>query len=158
VDARRAFINNETYEELLDPGIDLLIDAIDSVNAKVGLLEATLGRGIPVVSSMGCGGRLDGSLIRVADLSETNNCPLARVVRLRLGRRGIRRGIRCVYSPEPCRNERPYDPQDVDAHLVPSRPRAPLGTISYMPALFGLRVAEEAIRILLSENALRNQG
>ena len=151
VDARRAFINGDSVAELLAPPVDVVVDAIDSVNAKVALLQAAFEQGIPLVSSMGAGGRQDGSRILVGDLSETDVCPLAAVIRKRLRRRGIATGIHCVYSTEPCRNDLPPDPVDVDIHVGPGRKRTPLGTLSYMPALFGLRVAEEVIRMLLAK-------
>jgi tRNA threonylcarbamoyladenosine dehydratase len=128
----------------------VVVDAIDSVNAKTALLQTAFERRLPVVSSMGAGGRRDGSRILVGDLAETEVCPLAAIIRKRLRRRGITTGIRCVYSTEPCRNDLLPDPVDVDAYEGPGRKRTPLGTLSYMPALFGLRVAEEVIRRLLS--------
>ncbi len=149
VDSRRAFINGDSVTDLLEPSVDLVVDAIDSVNAKVALIQATHAQGIPIVSSMGAGGRLNGSLIFAGDLSETLVCPLAAIIRKRLRRREITHGIRCVYSTEPCRNDLAPNPIDVEAHVGPGRKRTPLGTISYMPAMFGLRVAEEVIRILL---------
>lgn len=149
IDARRVFINGETVAELLEPAVDVVVDAIDSVNAKTGLIQAAFERGIPVVSSMGAGGRREGGGILVGDLSETDVCPLAAIIRKRLRRRGIVTGIRCVYSKEPCRNDLQPDPVDVEAHDGPGRKRTPLGTLSYMPALFGLRVAEEVIRLIL---------
>ena len=149
VDARRAFLNNDTVAELLLPRVDLVIDAIDSVNAKCALLQAAVEGGLPIVSSMGAGGRFDGGQVFIGDLSETRQCPLASVIRQRMGRRGIRRGVRCVYSLEPCRNDLAPNPLDVEVHDGPGRPRTPLGTLSYMPAIFGLRVAQEAIHLLL---------
>lgn len=151
IDARRAFINGDSVADLLEPPLDLVVDAIDSVNAKTALLQAAVERGIPTVSSMGAGGRQDGSRILVGDLSETEVCPLAYMMRKRLRRRGITTGIRCVYSTEPCRNDLLPDPIDVEAHDGPGRKRTPLGTLSYMPALFGLRIAEEVIRQILSD-------
>lgn len=149
VDARRAFINGDSVAELLDPPVHVVVDAIDSVNAKAALIQAAFMRGIPVVSSMGAGGRQEGSQILVGDLSETDVCPLAAVIRKRLRRRGITTGIRCIYSTEPCRNDLQPNPVDVDAQVGPGRKRTPLGTLSYMPALFGLRIAEEVIRMIL---------
>lgn len=149
VDARRAFLNNDSVAQLLLPTVDLVIDAIDSVNAKCALLQAAFEGGIPIVSSMGAGGRLDGGQVFAGDLSESRNCPLASVIRQRMRRRGISEGIRCVYSLENCQNTRPPDPIDLEVHDGPGRSRTPLGTISYMPAIFGLRVAQEAIRLLL---------
>lgn len=157
VDARRIFINNETFEELFLPKVDVVVDAIDSLNSKTGLIEAAFQRGLPVVSSLGAGGRMDGGQIHCGDLFESYNCPLASKLRQRLRRRGIDSGIRGVYSVETSLNTLPHDPRDVDKHEGPSRSRTPLGTISYMPALFGLRAAQEVIRILLGEISKENQ-
>ena len=130
VDPRRVFINPETVEALLDPEVDVVVDAIDSLSSKVLLLEAAQARGLRIVSSMGAGGRLDGGQMLSGDLDETRICPLARVVRQRLHRRGVRTGIRCVYSLEPAQNKLPHDPQDAGEHIGPGRPRTPIGTIS----------------------------
>jgi len=149
VDPRRAFIDAGTVDALLEPEPDLAIDAIDSLSSKVLLLAACVRRGIPVLSSMGAGGRVDGTQVLAGDLAETRICPLARMVRQRLGRLGIRTGIRCVYSEEPARNTLPHDPADAGEHFGAGRRRTPIGTLSYMPALFGLRIAQEAIAALL---------
>jgi len=149
VDARPGFVNPETVDGFLEAPLDLAVDAIDSLNSKVTLLEAAVRLGLPVISSMGAGGRMDADQMRFGDLSETTICPLARVVRLRLRRRGISSGIPCVYSIEPARNTTPYNPQDVGEHHGTGRVRQPIGTVSYMPALFGLRVAQEVIARLL---------
>lgn len=151
VDARRAFIQNETVADLLEPRVDLVIDAIDSLNAKTALLQACVEGGIPVISSMGAGGRMDGGAIQVGDLAETRLCPLATKLRQRLRRRGIPGGIRCVYSLEPRRASLPPQAQDMDAHVGDGRRRTPLGTISFLPAMFGLRAAQEAIDLLLAD-------
>lgn len=155
VDARRAFIQNETVGDLLAPPVDVVVDAIDSLNAKTALLQACVEGGFPVVSSMGAGGRMDGAAIQVGDLAETRLCPLAAKLRQRLRRRGIPGGIRCVYSLEPRRPSQPAQAEDVDAHVGPGRRRTPLGTISTIPAMFGLRAAQEVLRLLLAEDAVR---
>jgi len=150
VDARQVFINPDTVAGLLEPELDLAVDAIDSLASKVLLLEACVGRGLRVLSSMGAGGRLDAAQMALGDLDTTRICPLARVVRQRLHRRGIRSGIPCVYSIEPARNTLPHDPRDLGEHVGTGRPRTPIGTISYMPAQFGLRLAQEVISLLLA--------
>lgn len=150
LDLRHRFINGDSVAELLEPRVDLVVDAIDSVNAKTALMQAAFEAGIPILSSMGAGGRLDGSRIQCGDLSETTFCPLAAIIRKRLRRRGITTGIQCVYTTEPCQNQHPHDPQDLGTHIGPGRVRTPLGTISYMPAMFGLRIAQEAIGMLLN--------
>lgn len=164
VDARRTFINAESLPELLtiDPGprmrgpgkggFDVVVDAIDSVSCKVALLHAANERGIFTVSSMGAGGRLDASNAHVADLSRTRMCPLAAIIRKKLRKLGLHKGIRCVYSLEPADNKREPNPLDHVPHVGPGRERRPLGTISYMPALFGLRVAEEALKQILRKS------
>jgi tRNA threonylcarbamoyladenosine dehydratase len=151
VDARRRFINNESVTELLEPRLDVIVDAIDSVNAKTALIQAAHEQGIPMISSMGAGGRREGSHILVTDLFETKMCPLAAIMRKRLRHRGITQGVRCVCSTEPCRNDLQPNPVDVELHDGPGRKRTPLGTLSYMPALFGLRVAEEVLRMILEK-------
>lgn len=149
VDPRQVFINPETLGELLEPDLHLAVDAIDSLSSKVLLLAECARRGLPVISSMGAGGRVDGGQVRVGDLDETRICPLARLVRQRLHRLGVRTGIRCVYSVEPARNTLPHRPEDAGDHFGTGRRRTPIGTVSYMPALFGLRVAQEALGLLL---------
>jgi len=151
VDARQVFINAGSVAGLLEPAPDVAVDAIDSLASKVLLLEACVERGVPVLASMGAGGRLDGAQVAVGDLDATRICPLARVVRQRLHRRGIRTGIPCVSSVEPARNVLPHDPRDAGEHLGTGRPRTPIGTVSYMPALFGLRLAQEVIQLLLGD-------
>ena len=115
---------------------DALIDAIDDVPAKCALLLAAYRAGIPLVSSMGAGAKLDPARITVADLGRSSGCPLARAVRSRLRAAGVTKGIRCVYSPEP----RVLRPE-----------AAGFGTVSYMPALFGIRAAAEILRRLLDD-------
>lgn len=151
VEARRAFINAESLPELLEGGFDVVVDAIDSVSCKVALLHAASERGIHTVSSMGAGGRLDAANAHTADLSQTRMCPLAAIIRKNLRKLGVHKGIRCVYSLEPADNKREPNPLDYVPHVGPGRERRPLGTISYMPAIFGLRVAEEVLKHLLRD-------
>lgn len=126
---------------------DLVVDAIDSLNSKVALLATALASNRPIFSSMGAGGRLDPGAIRIADLMETSVCPLARVVRQRLRRRGFNRGVVAVWSDE--QPQAPGAPQATER----GRPRAVNGTISYLPALFGFTLAGCAIRALLAAPA-----
>lgn len=100
VEALQLFAGNETLEQILSPAPDILIDAIDSMNPKVQLLTEAHRRRIPIISSMGAALRSDPTQIRVGDLMDTKNCPLARRLRQRLRRTGIERGISCVFSTE----------------------------------------------------------
>jgi tRNA A37 threonylcarbamoyladenosine dehydratase len=139
------FLNPDDMPEVLCEGYDQVVDAIDSLASKVALIETAVRTGIPIVASMGAGGRLDPTRLRVGDLMDTRICPLARHVRAQLRKRGIERGVTVVWSDEPSRP--PLPPEDVGR----GRPRAVNGTISYMPALFGLTLAGIAIRRLLGE-------
>lgn len=142
----RVFLTPENVNEYVPHEVDYVIDCIDSLNCKVALVQSSLQRGLLVASSMGAGNRLDPSRIRLADISQTEMCPLARIMRKRLQRHGIKRGVLTVFSDEA--PSAPLPPQPVDG---PGRPRAINGTISYMPALFGLMLAGEVLRRLLLE-------
>lgn len=149
VEPRQTFIHTDTLPDLLTPRPDVMIDAIDSMTCKVALMRTAHEQGIPIISAMGAGGRTDSSQLRVGDLSETHLCPLAARVRKELRKAGITQGIRCVYSLEPADNKRPANPVDIELHRGPGRQRRPVGTISYMPAIVGLKVAEESLKLLL---------
>lgn len=140
------FLNTENVEQYVPGDADYVIDCIDSLNCKVALVASSLKRGLNVASSMGAGNRLDPSRIRLADISKTEMCPLARIMRKRLQRVGIKTGILTVFSDEP--PSAPLPPVAVDG---PGRARAVNGTISYMPALFGLMLAGEVVRRLLEK-------
>lgn len=139
------FLHADEIDDLLAPGFNAVLDGIDSLNSKLALLESALARRIPVVSSMGAGGRTDPSKVRVGDLMDSDVCPLAREVRRRLRRRGIGRGILAVWSDE---KPRPPLPPVATGR---GRPRAVNGTLSYMPALFGMTLAGTAIHRLLDD-------
>jgi tRNA A37 threonylcarbamoyladenosine dehydratase len=123
-----------------------VVDCIDSLNCKVALIATACRRGIPVAASMGAGNKLDPSRIKLADISKTQVCPLAREVRHRLKRQGIENGILTVFSDESGRAPRPPEPT---SH---GRARAVNGTISYMPPLFGLMLAGAVVQQLLNEH------
>ncbi|HON19181.1 MAG TPA: tRNA threonylcarbamoyladenosine dehydratase [Salinivirgaceae bacterium] len=94
------YIHDETIDEILFPPYDLVIDAIDTLSPKVWFLYFALKKGYRIVSSMGSGARLDPTMVRIADISKTKNCTLARSVRKRLHRMGITTGFTAVYSEE----------------------------------------------------------
>lgn len=133
-----AMICEDAYLQLQQLQPDAVVDAIDSVSCKVALLKASVDQGIPIYSSMGAGRRLDASAVRVMDVMDTQGCGLARAVRQRLRKVGVGRGIRCVVS-----TELPISP--VSAQIVADE-RLPNGTISYMPAVFGILLAGELLR------------
>ena len=144
---RNEFIADEKIPELLEGGFDYVIDAIDSLTPKVDFLLEARRRKIPLVSSMGAGGKMDPSLITVADISKTYGCALARAVRTRLREHGVTRGIKVVFSPEAV--PRSAIETATDGH---GKFRSTVGTISYFPAIFGCTCASVAIRDLLRKN------
>ena len=152
VDVHSAFVNAESLTDLLSLDLDLVVDAIDGLNSKVNLIFGARTMGLPVVSSMGAGGRTDISMIKTGDLSQTCVCPLARVVRQRLHRRGLYEGVQCVYSIEKALNKQPYQETDmVDALSGHGRSRPPIGTVPWVPGSFGLHIAAQAIKIITQE-------
>lgn len=138
------FIRDERLVELLEKErYDCVVDAIDTLSPKVFLLYHARRLALPVVSAMGSGGRRDGSRIHVSDISRSFGCPLAAMVRKRLRRMEVYSGIQVVFSDEP------VPPQAMQEELTTNH-RTTLGTVSYMPALFGCRLAEQAINLIIN--------
>ncbi len=140
------FICDYRIEELLDSqSFDYVVDAIDTLSPKVLLVHHSFQRGLNMVSSMGAGGKLDPSLIKVADIQATYNCKLARMMRKRLSRLGIQKGVKVVFSPEP------IDEKAVRKEEAKNK-KSTVGTISYMPAVFGCFIASVTIRDILGSH------
>lgn len=149
-------------ERLIPPGLDYLVDAIDDVAAKVDLILHSIKKGIPVISAMGAGNKLDPNKFEVADISRTSVCPLARSVRKKLKAAGIDKGVKVVYSTE--EPLKPGSKMDffgghstapaVSAEDRPMRRSVP-GSISFVPSVAGLIIAGEVVKDLLSFKADR---
>ena len=138
------FLRDERMNEILETHFDYIVDAIDTLSPKVFLISRAVTNKYPVVSSMGAGGKFDPTKISVCDISETAGCPLARLLRKRLHRLGIKGGVTAVYSPETIDKKKviPTDGEQNKASVV--------GTISYMPAAFGIACASVVIRDLIN--------
>lgn len=135
------FIRDERTEAILDEAnYQFVIDAIDSLSPKVFLLYHALRRQIPVVSSMGAGAKTDPSQVRIADISKTQNCALAKAVRKRLRTLGVNKGIAAVFSTEMANPDAVIEVDDEQCK------RTTTGTISYMPALFGCFLSAHVLR------------
>lgn len=136
------YIRDESLVQILDWKYDYVVDAIDTLSPKVFLIYHTIQRALPVVSSMGAGGRYNPLSVTISDISETTDCSLARILRKRLHRLGIRKGFMAVYSPEEIDKSKivPTNGEKNKASMV--------GTISYMPAAFGIACASVVIRDL----------
>lgn len=124
--------------------IDFLVDAIDTLSPKMALIKYCMDRHIPLVSSMGAGAKTDATKVRLTDISKSFNCPLAFVVRKRLRRMGIRKGFQVVFSEELPKKEAIVECDDRNKKSL-------VGTISYIPAVFGCVCAQAAIESLLQK-------
>jgi tRNA threonylcarbamoyladenosine dehydratase len=137
------FIRDERTNEILEEPFDYVVDAIDTLSPKIYLIRQALINQLPLVSSMGAGGKTDPTQIKVADFAQTYQCNLARMLRKRLKNLGVRSGFKTVFSPEIID----------DATMLPvvdePNKKTTVGTISYMPAVFGCVIASVVIRELL---------
>ena len=137
------YLRDERMVEVLKPGYDYVVDAIDTLSPKIFLIHHSLSMNLRLVSSMGAGGKFDPGKIRISDISETTDCSLARILRKRLHRLGINEGFTAVYSPETVDKTR-------IVQVEGERNKASVvGTISYMPAAFGIACASVVIRDLV---------
>lgn len=142
VNPLQMFLTPENVDQILDEGFDYVIDAIDTVAPKVALISACMKRGIKIISSMGAGGRFDPTKTGYFDLWETTEDGLARAVRQRLKRLGLRRPLKTVASSEaPRRNS------VIDLDL-PNK-RSSYGTLATIPAIFGILLASHVINHLV---------
>lgn len=137
------YIRDDRIQEVIAQPYDYVVDAIDTLSPKIFLIHDCVKYGHRVVSSMGAGGKLDPSLIEVADISESRICPLARILRKRLSRLGIKSGFKVVFSSEPVPDE-----VMVPCEGEPNK-KTTVGTISYMPPIFGCFIASVVIRDLV---------
>ncbi len=144
------FINEEQISRILEESFDYVVDAIDTLAPKIFLIFHTVNRGLKLASSMGSGGKIDPSQIHEADFGETYNCRLAFFLRKKLRKMDVHGGFRVVFSTE-----------QVDKEMIipvkgESNKKSVVGTISYIPAIFGCTLASIVIRDLASgpENRL----
>ena len=139
------FIRDEKVVELLkSQPFDYLVDAIDTLAPKVFLIYHAVQMGIKVASSMGAGGKMDVSQVKVSDISKSYNCKLARMLRKRLSKLGIKKGVKVVFSPEKIAKEAVRIEEGQNK-------KSTVGTISYMPPVFGCFLSSLVIRELISQ-------
>ncbi|MDS1030211.1 tRNA threonylcarbamoyladenosine dehydratase [Bacillota bacterium LX-D] len=155
IDIFQTFYRGEDADFFLADKPDYVVDAIDTVKSKVSLAKECHLRQIPLISCMGAGNRLDALSFKVADISQTSGCPLAKAVRKLLKKEGITRGFKVVFSPEPAL--KPLKQQmscatncicpSGDAHC--SQKRQIPGSVSFVPSVAGLLVAGEIVKEIL---------
>lgn len=139
------FLSPERAQEVVTKDFDYVMDCIDSITPKLNLIIAAKKNKVKVVSNMGAGGKLIASKVVVKDISKTNVCPLAKVIRKRLKKEGITSGVKAVYSTE--------TPDESSLKMTDGTnfKKSFFGTNSWMPCLFGLHAAETVIRHLLKK-------
>lgn len=139
------FFDDSKWDQVFDRNVDFVVDAIDSVPSKCFLLQECLRRKIKVISSMGAGNKLDPAKVKLADISKTHACGLAKAVRLRLRKAGFKKGLPVVFS-----TETPYF--DKTLAVIPEQKKPLVGSISYMPNLFGIHIASYVIKQLTKQS------
>lgn len=139
------FILPENLEMIFKERPDYIIDAIDTVTAKIALAQKALECNIPIISSMGTGNKLHGESFEIADISKTSVCPLCKVMRKELKARGIQH-LKVLYS-----KEKPVDVSGRELEEDAGQRRSIPGSVSFVPPVAGLLIAGEVIRDLLEE-------
>jgi len=138
------YIKDERTIEILENRYDYVVDAIDTLSPKVHLISQAIRLGLPVISSMGAGGKFDPMQIRISDISETTHCKLAYYLRKKLHVQGIWKGFKAVYSPEEVSR------RSMQLTVGEMNKKSTVGTISYMPAIFGCYCAAGVINDILA--------
>ena len=136
----QAFYLPENADSIDLSKYDYVVDCIDTVSAKIELAVRCNALGVPLISSMGTGNKLDPSLLKISDITKTSVCPLARVMRRELSKRGVRH-LKCVYSTE--------EPSKTTAEGSEGKKRVP-GSTAFVPGTAGLLIASVVVRDLIS--------
>ncbi|PZM64174.1 tRNA threonylcarbamoyladenosine dehydratase [Paenibacillus dendritiformis] len=150
--ALNMFYTEETYEELFAYDLDYVVDASDTISYKIHLIKECLRRNIPMISSMGAANKMDPTRFQVADISKTTVDPIARVIRQKLRKDGIKKGVKVVFS-----TEEPLKPRvDVTEKIVPEtapdirKAKQPPASNSFVPPVAGLIMVSVVVRDLLT--------
>ncbi|GEL11153.1 tRNA A37 threonylcarbamoyladenosine dehydratase [Flavobacterium glycines] len=141
----KEFLSPERAFELVSEDMDYVLDCIDSITPKLNLIVGAKKKKVKIISNMGAGGKMQAGKVTVKDISKTDVCPLAKVVRKRLRKMGVKKGVKAVFSME--------KPDETSVKMTDGTnfKKSFYGTNSYMPALFGLHAAETVIRDLLKK-------
>ena len=140
------YIEESNLEEIFSTAgeLDYVVDAIDTLAPKISLIKYCVEHKIPHVSAMGAGAKLDATKIRIADISKSYNCPLAYILRKKLRKEGISKGFKVVFSEE-------LPDRDAIVPMEERNKKSQVGTISYLPAVFGCVCAQAAIEYLIGK-------
>ena len=151
LDVFRMFYLPENADDIDLTVFDYVVDAIDTITAKIELITRCIKNDIPIISAMGTGNKLDPSMLKVSDLSKTHICPLARVMRRELKKRGIKH-VKVVYSEEePLKRPRESENgEDSDVPALKEHRKDTPASAVFVPASAGLLIASEIVRDCLS--------
>ena len=144
ITVKSIFYLPENADEFDFTQYDYIIDAVDTVAAKLSLAQKAQLAGTPIISSMGAGNKLDPTLFEVADIYKTSVCPLAKVMRAECRKRGIKK-LNCVYS-----KEIPMKPKEVFSEEKSTRRQTP-GSVAFVPSVAGLIIAGEVLKDLAKQ-------
>ncbi|MCM1373691.1 MAG: tRNA threonylcarbamoyladenosine dehydratase [Muribaculum sp.] len=144
----RCFLLPENAQQFPFSDYDYVVDAVDTVTAKLELVMRAKAAGVSIISSMGAGNKLDASAFRIADIYQTSVCPLAKVMRRELKKRGVE-SLKVVYSQEPPLEPERGDVAQVEREAVPAGRRAIPGSVAFVPSVAGLIMAGEVVRDLV---------
>ena len=144
VEAKQEFITADNIQDIIPEDIDYVVDAIDTVTSKLALAEYCYKNDIKLIASMGTGNKIDPTQFRVTDVFKTKVCPLAKVMRTELRKRGVKK-LKVVYS-----EEIPMVPNK--GRAVPSKKRQTPGSISFVPPVAGMIIGGEVIKDLTGLN------
>ncbi|MFT8322901.1 MAG: tRNA threonylcarbamoyladenosine dehydratase [Bacillus sp. (in: firmicutes)] len=150
--ALKMFYTEETYEEIFAYGLDYVVDASDTISYKIHLMKECLNRNIPIISSMGAANKMDPTRFQIADISKTHTDPIAKVVRTRLRKEGIRKGIPVVFSDESpiiIREDIRKVVGKDDAAI--RKAKMPPSSNAFVPSVAGLIMASHVMKELLSD-------
>jgi tRNA A37 threonylcarbamoyladenosine dehydratase len=136
------FVTEENINDFDFSNVDYIVDAIDTISAKIAIILKAQESNIKIISAMGAGNRLDPTQIKIADINQTKNCPLAKVMRYELRKRGVTH-LKCIYSLE-----LPITPNEKIVNEDSGK--VVIGSIAYMPSIFGLMISSEVIKDLIN--------
>ncbi|AGT32907.1 hypothetical protein M493_13325 [Geobacillus genomosp. 3] len=157
--ALQMFYTEETYEQFFAYNLDFVVDASDTIMYKVHLMKQCLERGIPIISSMGAANKMDPTRFRIADISKTHTDPIAKVIRAKLRKEGIRRGIPVVFSDEKPVKIREDVRQVVGNDASPIRKaKMPPSSNAFVPSVAGLIMASYVVNELLKDIPIARVG
>ncbi|EPZ39736.1 MULTISPECIES: ThiF family adenylyltransferase [Anoxybacillus] len=150
--ALKMFYTEETYEQIFSYDIDYVIDASDTISYKIHLMKQCLERNIPIISSMGAANKMDPTRFRIADISKTHTDPIAKVIRTKLRKEGIKKGITVVFSDEsPIVIREDVRKEVGNDEATIRKAKMPPSSNAFVPSVAGLIMAAHVVQQLLKD-------